>query len=184
MSAVVYDEWGDEGSNDVKSARRVRRDEHVLEMIEASVFETLQTEHDLCMDCAEYEPDVGDALSEERRLGMRFNHEKPLQHIFGRDRYGRERAFSPDAVVKYTHDATVYDSVLHETAEARGLSLRALYDLWERTSPKFKIEHKMLGVVITGFVEEASVGDQLARHMFSENAASEDAVDDAGYSTP
>ena len=42
--------------------------------------------------------------------------------------------------------------------------------------------------MVTGFVEEKNVGEQLAHHMFDENDDDDDASDgdddDAGYRTP
>lgn len=156
---------------DVRNDRDVRRIEHRLERFEESL-RTILAPDGLCVDCVEYAPETTG---------------KSLEFVVGRDRYGREQKFQPDAVITYMHDAERYEHGLRQTAAVCGMRVRKLYDLWERTSPAFQIEHRMLGLLITGFVEEKNVGEQLAHLVFDENDAddaSDDDDGDAGYRTP
>ena len=100
-----------------------------METFEESL-KTLLVADGLCVDCVEYAPETNG---------------KPLQFVVGRDRYDREQKFQPDAVIAYMRDAERYEHGLRQTAAVCGMRVRKLYDLWERTSPAFKIEHRMLG---------------------------------------
>lgn len=164
---------------DVWNDRDVRQIERRLERFGESLGRILRLDG-LCVDCVRYVPETNG---------------KPLEFVVGRDRYRREQKFQPDAVITYMRDAELYERGFRRAAAAWGaadaeaisVKVRKLYKLWERTSLAFKIEHMMLGLLITGFVEEKNVGEQLAHLVFDEDDAddaSDDDDDDAGYRTP
>lgn len=161
---------------DVRNDRDVRRIEVRLERFEESLGRILELDG-LCVDCVTYVPETNG---------------KPLEFVVGRDRYGLQQKFQPDAVITYMQNVERYKRGFRRAAAAWGaadaeaisVKVRKLYKLWERTSLAFKIDHRMLGLLITGFVEEKNVGEQLAHLVFDENDADDASDDDAGYRTP